>query len=120
MFVAATMTMATATAPIVADTTTKMPTTTTMPAKTTQDTLQQVFCASKDSVTCGTDLDPICGSDTNFYLNKYTLDCSFGFPCCFYMIWLCDFRMAVCCVCCVSVSCMYSFFLSIYTIYVLF
>ena len=36
----------------------------------TPDPVLQVFCQSKDAITCQQDLDPICGSDKNFYLNQ--------------------------------------------------
>ena len=40
------------------------------PVVTTIDSVLQVFCQSKDAITCKPDLDPICGSDKNFYLNQ--------------------------------------------------
>ena len=37
---------------------------------TTVDTVLQVFCASKDAFNCPSKLEPVCGSDKNFYLNQ--------------------------------------------------
>ncbi|XP_052804312.1 four-domain proteases inhibitor-like [Mya arenaria] len=45
--------------------TTPMVTTTTTP-----DPLLVAFCQSKNSITCPQNLEPICGSDTKFYLNQ--------------------------------------------------
>ncbi|XP_045184747.2 uncharacterized protein LOC123542808 [Mercenaria mercenaria] len=39
-------------------------------AAVTMDRIFQVFCASKDTIVCPTDLDPICASNRKFYVNK--------------------------------------------------
>ncbi|KAL4228738.1 hypothetical protein ACF0H5_011781 [Mactra antiquata] len=42
----------------------------TMAGTTTPDAILAAFCQNKNSIQCGTDLAPICGSDKQFYLNK--------------------------------------------------
>lgn len=42
----------------------------------TEDIIHTVFCLNKDQINCTDELDPVCGTDNNFYANKYDLDLS--------------------------------------------